>query len=663
VDPLVESDPRQLGPYKIIARLGSGGMGVVFLGSKGSQRVAVKVMRSSFLDSPALRTRFEREIETLKKIKSTFVARYLDSDIEGDLVWHAVEFVNGPTLKEKIENDGPLDEGDWWALYSQMREALGDVHKLGLVHRDLKPANIILSETGLKLIDFGIAQDSEATSLTSTGMVAGSPAWLSPEQLEGTEVGPGSDLFSAGSILTYAALGRSPWGKETTMTVPVAYKKILNRDFDLEALPSPYRAAVSRLFAERSEERVFQSQPQESLPVTEQPSVDIKDNPQQEHLTGLSPSDGSNQPRRRVSRVKSALSVAAVVAAVSALALFATLSLTPGPLENSQADIRALPVDECASSLAQQMEAEAVLYRGLHSSYTAALEEADFPSAGAGRQFPSVSESSWRKTWDISSYSAAVALAKRAAAVVAAMELSLRGAERGSTLSPVSEFYVSEIRLAHSALMENWKTVERAANTQSQENLDRSALDLNSAEGNLKRTTIAPAYSLARSSCLESDNPEENSNAEPNVIDAETREKIPECYPLGIPPGAITTLGNGRSEMLSSFMPYLGSVAHSSSHEIANGDLLIEVLARPGSVELTGGARPLSADAVEATYISSGVSTPADCYQEVAAVGAEFTRGEKLVTYTFPNSERGGYLRLRFETVDNKPVVGLRIAP
>ena len=251
MDPLAESDPRQLGPYKIVARLGSGGMGVVFLGSRGSARVAVKVMRSSFLDSPALRTRFEREIETLKKIKSSFVARYLDSDVEGDLVWHAVEFVNGPTLKEKIENDGPLDEGDWWALYSQMREALNDVHKLGLVHRDLKPANIILSETGLKLIDFGIAQDSEATSLTSTGMVAGSPAWLSPEQLEGTEVGPGSDLFSAGSILTYAALGRSPWGKETTMTVPVAYKKILNRDFDLEDLPRPTRMPSLRCFTRK----------------------------------------------------------------------------------------------------------------------------------------------------------------------------------------------------------------------------------------------------------------------------------------------------------------------------------------------------------------------------------------------------------------------------
>jgi len=257
MDPLAESDPRQLGPYRIVARLGSGGMGVVFLGSKGSQRVAVKVMRSSFLDSPTLKTRFEREIATLKKIKSPFVAKYLDSDIEGDLVWHAVEFVNGPTLKEKIENDGPLNEEDWWALYSQMREALRDIHREGVVHRDLKPANIILSETGVKLIDFGISQDSEATSLTSTGMVAGSPAWLSPEQLEGTEVGPGRDLFTAGSVLTFAALGRSPWGNETTMTVPVAYKKILNRDFELNGLACAKKEAISGLFLEDASQRAF----------------------------------------------------------------------------------------------------------------------------------------------------------------------------------------------------------------------------------------------------------------------------------------------------------------------------------------------------------------------------------------------------------------------
>ena len=257
MDPLEPSDPRTLGSFKIIARLGSGGMGVVFLGSRGAQRVAVKVMRSSFLDSPTLKTRFQREIETLKKLNSPHVATYLDSDIEGDLSWHAVEFVNGPTLKERVEHDGPMTTDEWNLFYGELRDALTDIHAAGVVHRDLKPSNIILSDTGLKIIDFGISHDSDATSLTTTGMVAGSPAWLSPEQLEGTEIGPGSDLFSAGSILVYAASGRSPWGNETTMTVPVAFQKILSLDFDFDGLPSAVKEAVSPLLLGKASERSF----------------------------------------------------------------------------------------------------------------------------------------------------------------------------------------------------------------------------------------------------------------------------------------------------------------------------------------------------------------------------------------------------------------------
>lgn len=261
MEKLRPGDPEQLGPYTIIARLGSGGMGVVFLGSKGSKRVAVKVVRSSFLDNPSLRTRFEREIDTLKKLKSDHLAAYLDSDTEGELAWHAVEFINGPTLKERVEHEGPMSPDEWWDFYENLRTALSDIHSFGVTHRDLKPSNIILSETGLKLIDFGIAQDAEATSITTTGTVTGSPAWLSPEQLEGTELGPGSDLFSAGSILVYAAVGRSPWGEETTMTVPMAYQRILSRDFRLAALPQELREAVKPLFHEQMSNRAFSGAP------------------------------------------------------------------------------------------------------------------------------------------------------------------------------------------------------------------------------------------------------------------------------------------------------------------------------------------------------------------------------------------------------------------
>ena len=258
MEKLRQGDPESIGPYSIIARLGAGGMGVVFLATRGAERVALKVVRSSFLDDPSLRTRFEREIETLKKVSSPFVAKIIDSSIEGEIAWHAVEFVNGPTLRELVDANGPLSSNNWWALASQLQKAVEAIHELRIVHRDIKPSNIIMSETGPKLIDFGISQDSEATSLTGTGMVAGSPAWLSPEQLEGSEIGAGSDLFSVGSVLTFAATGRSPWGDETSLSVPVMYKRILSGDSFTE-VPAEFLEAVSALMEAEPRNRRFTS--------------------------------------------------------------------------------------------------------------------------------------------------------------------------------------------------------------------------------------------------------------------------------------------------------------------------------------------------------------------------------------------------------------------
>lgn len=255
---LQPEDPDQIGPFEIIARLGSGGMGVVFLGTKGVERYAIKVVRSSYLDSPDLKSRFQREIETLRKLDSPNIARLVESGTEPDIAWHAVEFINGPNLREFVETNGPLTENAWWALAKQLQRALFDTHSVGIVHRDLKPSNIVMSESGMKVIDFGIAQDNEATSLTTTGLVAGSPAWLSPEQLEGTELTPASDYFSAGSVLVYAATGRSPWGEETTMSVPVLYRKILEAKPNLEGLSSAQSTLIAALMDTDSKERRFE---------------------------------------------------------------------------------------------------------------------------------------------------------------------------------------------------------------------------------------------------------------------------------------------------------------------------------------------------------------------------------------------------------------------
>jgi len=247
LEKLRANDPKKIGPYELVARLGSGGMGVVFLGTLGVKRVAVKTVRSSFLDDPGLKSRFQREIENLKLMNSPRIAKFLDSSIEEEIAWHAVEFVNGPNLSELVNSEGPLPDDQWWTVATQLIETLRYLDSLGIVHRDIKPSNIIMSESGISLIDFGISQDSDSTSITSTGLVSGSPAWLAPEQLEGTTLSSASDWFSAGSVLVFAAKGKSPWGNETSMTIPVLYQKILSAAPDYSGLTEDQRDLVEKL--------------------------------------------------------------------------------------------------------------------------------------------------------------------------------------------------------------------------------------------------------------------------------------------------------------------------------------------------------------------------------------------------------------------------------
>lgn len=248
-------DPETIGQYTLVARLGSGGMGVVFLAKAGAQSVALKVVRTSYLDNKSLHARFVREIETLKKINSPYVAKIFDYAVEEDTAWHAVEFVAGPSLKEKIDADGPLEPAQWNDVADQLQRALADIHALGIVHRDIKPANIVLGETGIKLIDFGIAQDDDATSVTVTGSIAGSPAWLSPERLEGIDDDPASDLFSAGAVLTFAATGKSPWGDSETTTVSAVITRIVAGTPDLTGLTDAQRQVVDGLLHSNPRER------------------------------------------------------------------------------------------------------------------------------------------------------------------------------------------------------------------------------------------------------------------------------------------------------------------------------------------------------------------------------------------------------------------------
>ena len=254
MEPLNKKDPKTIGGFTLVGRLGKGGMGVVYLASRKSESVALKVIRDSLIDDESEATRFSREVATLEKIVSPNVAEIIDAGTDDGLAWFAAEFVNGPNLSELVNDKGPLGEDQWWNLARGLLNGLADVHKTGVIHRDIKPANIIMAEPNPKLIDFGIAHISDATSVTATGLVAGSPAWFSPEQIEGFELTSATDVFSAGSALTFAASGESPWGGETTMTKASVFK-ILTSEPELGKLSEAQRFLLEQMLEKEPSQR------------------------------------------------------------------------------------------------------------------------------------------------------------------------------------------------------------------------------------------------------------------------------------------------------------------------------------------------------------------------------------------------------------------------
>ena len=218
VSELQPGDPQAIGPYRLVGQLGQGGMGRVYLGvSPGGRPVAVKAIRAELAADPQFRTRFGREVAAARRVSGVFTAQVVDADVDGPVAWMATAYVPGPSLTEAVETHGPLPEASLLALAAGLAESLGAIHAAGVVHRDLKPSNVLLAEDGPRVIDFGISRAaSEATALTQTGLVVGSPGFMSPEQAMGNDVGPPSDVFNLGAVLAFAATGEGPFGTGTT---------------------------------------------------------------------------------------------------------------------------------------------------------------------------------------------------------------------------------------------------------------------------------------------------------------------------------------------------------------------------------------------------------------------------------------------------------------
>jgi hypothetical protein len=228
-------------------------MGVVFYASSPDfTGAALKVIRPGLLDTPATRDRFRREVAILRSVRDTHISEFLAADLESEPAWLAIEYVAGPTLRDEITNNGPLPEDEWWRLARGMAQALSVLDQHRITHRDLKPGNVILGEHGPELIDFGIAHPEDATSLTATGLVTGSPAWLSPEQATLEPTGPASDIFALGSLLAYAATGRPPFGEGASVAVLMS---IATREPDLVGIDPNRAALLQRMLAKQPARR------------------------------------------------------------------------------------------------------------------------------------------------------------------------------------------------------------------------------------------------------------------------------------------------------------------------------------------------------------------------------------------------------------------------
>jgi Protein kinase domain len=237
-------DPRQIGPYWLEGRLGSGGMGNVYLGrSPGGRHVAIKVIRAELARDAEFRARFAREVTAMRKVSGIFTVAVVDADLHGPTPWLATAYVAGPSLADEVEAHGPLSPGVVLMLAAGLAEGLVAIHAAGLVHRDLKPSNVLLAEDGPRLIDFGISRSMDSSALTRTGMVMGSPGFMSPEQARGHEAGPPSDIFSLGAVLAFAATGKEPFGSGSG---EVLLDRVVSGEPDTDDVPRRIRPLVER---------------------------------------------------------------------------------------------------------------------------------------------------------------------------------------------------------------------------------------------------------------------------------------------------------------------------------------------------------------------------------------------------------------------------------
>jgi serine/threonine protein kinase len=255
---LTGDDPREVAGYQLRARLGSGGMGRVYLAfTPGGRPVALKMIRTEFGDDEEFRARFRQEVAAAQRVHGLFTAQVLDADPDAPQPWLATSYVPGLSLREAISGHGPLPRATVLLLIAGTAEALQAIHAVGIIHRDLKPANVILAPDGPRVIDFGIARAAAAPALTLGGLVVGSPRFMAPEQARGEQTTAAVDVFALGSLATYAITGHPPFGTDSALAV---LGRVINEPPDLAGCPADLRPLMESCLAKDPSQRPLPSE-------------------------------------------------------------------------------------------------------------------------------------------------------------------------------------------------------------------------------------------------------------------------------------------------------------------------------------------------------------------------------------------------------------------
>jgi serine/threonine protein kinase len=336
-------DPRVIGPFTIRRVLGEGGMGKVYLGRRRDGALAaVKVVRAELAGDAEFRARFRQEVAAAGRVRGAYTAELLGADPDAAAPWLATEYVPAPSLREAVGTHGPMPAESVRLLGIGLAEALGAIHAAGVVHRDLKPGNVLLAPDGPRVIDFGIARAADATTLTRTGAVIGTPGFIAPEQLAHGRVGPPADVFALGGVLLYAVTGRAPFGEGDAAAL---LYRAANVDPDLTGVPPALAPTVAGCLHRDPTQRPTTAQIRDAL-------GGHGDRPTSGWLPGrLEPAAGTPVARRRLSPVLALGGVAAAIALAGGLVLALRNSgADPGPTPGPPATSTSVPASSAPAT-------------------------------------------------------------------------------------------------------------------------------------------------------------------------------------------------------------------------------------------------------------------------------------------------------------------------